>query len=111
MDDGVGLPPNHRAGVGIASMRERVAELGGSCTIESPPEGGTRVLAILPASSRAPGWEADRPAAGRRPPGGRRGLTSMPHTPIRVLVADDHRLFRDGLRALLELRARPRSRR
>ena len=25
----------------------------------------------------------------------------MPHTPIRVLVADDHRLFRDGLRALL----------
>lgn len=25
----------------------------------------------------------------------------MPHAPIRVLVADDHRLFRDGLRALL----------
>jgi DNA-binding NarL/FixJ family response regulator len=25
----------------------------------------------------------------------------MHHTPIRVLVADDHRLFRDGLRALL----------
>ena len=25
----------------------------------------------------------------------------MPATPIRVLVADDHRLFRDGLRALL----------
>jgi len=57
VDDGVGLLPNHRAGVGIASMRERVAELGGSCTIESPAEGGTRVLAFLPASSRAPGWE------------------------------------------------------
>lgn len=56
VDDGVGLLPNHRAGVGIASMRERVAELGGSCTIESPAEGGTRVLALLPASSRAPGW-------------------------------------------------------
>jgi DNA-binding NarL/FixJ family response regulator len=26
----------------------------------------------------------------------------MPHTPIRVLVADDHRFFRDGLRALLD---------
>ena len=25
----------------------------------------------------------------------------MPHRPIRVLVADDHRLFREGLRALL----------
>jgi signal transduction histidine kinase len=57
-DDGVGLLPNHRPGVGIASMRERVAELGGSCTIESPAGGGTRVLAILPASSRAPGWES-----------------------------------------------------
>jgi signal transduction histidine kinase len=58
VDDGVGLLPNHRAGVGIASMRERVAELGGSCTIESPAEGGTRVLAFLPASSQAPGWES-----------------------------------------------------
>jgi signal transduction histidine kinase len=57
VDDGVGLLPNHRAGVGIASMRERVAELGGSFTIESPAEGGTRVIAFLPASSRAPGWE------------------------------------------------------
>jgi len=58
VDDGVGLPAKHRAGVGIASMRERVGELGGSCTIESPAEGGTRVLAFLPASSRAPGWDA-----------------------------------------------------
>ena len=58
LDDGVGLLPNHRAGVGIASMRERVAELGGSFTIESPAEGGTRVLAFLPASSRTPGWES-----------------------------------------------------
>src|SRR3972149_2997002 len=36
-----------------------------------------------------------------RPAGGCLRLTSMHHTPIRVLVADDHRLFRDGLRALL----------
>jgi len=59
VDDGVGLLPNHRAGVGIASMRERVAELGGSCTIESPAGGGTRVVAFLPASSRAPEWDAE----------------------------------------------------
>ena len=64
VDDGVGLLPNHRAGVGIASMRERVAELGGTCTIESPAEGGTRVLAILPASSRVPGWDAESASAG-----------------------------------------------
>ena len=52
VDDGVGLPADYRTGVGIASMRERVAELGGSWMIESPAEGGTRVLAFLPASSR-----------------------------------------------------------
>jgi signal transduction histidine kinase len=28
-DDGVGLPAGYRAGVGIGSMRERAAELGG----------------------------------------------------------------------------------
>ncbi|MCC5575175.1 hypothetical protein IMZ11_05910 [Microtetraspora sp. AC03309] len=36
------------AGVGTASMRERAAELGGSCRIEPRAEGGTRVLAELP---------------------------------------------------------------
>jgi signal transduction histidine kinase len=46
-DDGAGLPPNVRAGVGLTSMRERAEELGGVCTVESP-EGGTRVMARLP---------------------------------------------------------------
>ena len=47
-DDGVGLPTKGRPGVGLSSMRERAEELGGKCTIESPPEGGTHVLARLP---------------------------------------------------------------
>ena len=55
-DDGIGLPVGHQAGVGITSMRERVAELGGSFTIESPPEGGTRVQAALPIGPRSLGW-------------------------------------------------------
>ena len=46
-DDGVGLSKHHTAGVGLSSMRERAEELGGRCTIESLPEGGTRVLAHL----------------------------------------------------------------
>ncbi len=49
-DDGAGLPEDRRAGVGIASMRERAAELGGVCEVASIPEGGTRVLARLPLS-------------------------------------------------------------
>jgi signal transduction histidine kinase len=47
-DDGVGLPPMIRAGVGLTSMRERAAELGGQCVFEPRPGGGTRVLADLP---------------------------------------------------------------
>ena len=47
-DDGVGLPPSGRAGVGLTSMRERTAELGGTCQIESLPGQGTCIHARLP---------------------------------------------------------------
>jgi signal transduction histidine kinase len=47
-DDGIGLPLEHRDGVGLAAMRERAEELGGTCTVEPLPDGGTRVLARLP---------------------------------------------------------------
>lgn len=46
-DDGIGLPEDLRAGVGLYSMRERTAELGGTCEIGPSPTGGTRVLARL----------------------------------------------------------------
>jgi signal transduction histidine kinase len=49
-DDGVGPPVNGHAGVGLTSMRERAAELGGTCLIERAPTGGTRVIARLPLS-------------------------------------------------------------
>jgi signal transduction histidine kinase len=47
-DDGVGLPEGWRAGVGIASMRERVTELGGELVIEPSLPHGTRIIARLP---------------------------------------------------------------
>ena len=47
-DDGVGLPEAFQTGVGLTSMRERAAELGGTCVIESAPTSGTRVLVNLP---------------------------------------------------------------
>ena len=48
VDDGAGLRPGWRMGVGTASMRERAAELGGECTVERGAEGGTRVDAHIP---------------------------------------------------------------
>ena len=47
-DNGKGLDANHHAGVGLTSMRERAAELGGEFVIENNPLGGTTVRANLP---------------------------------------------------------------
>lgn len=47
-DDGVGIPGDALAGVGLVSLRERAAELGGRCSVVCPPDGGTVVRAVLP---------------------------------------------------------------
>jgi histidine kinase/DNA gyrase B/HSP90-like ATPase/histidine kinase len=47
-DNGVGLPAGWRAGVGVASMRERACELGGHLVIEPSRPRGTRITALLP---------------------------------------------------------------
>ena len=50
-DDGRG----GAAGSGLAGLADRVAAVGGTLTIESPPGAGTRVLAELPVSAPAGG--------------------------------------------------------
>jgi signal transduction histidine kinase len=52
-DDGRGLDPARAAGVGLRSMRERAAEVGGEWSIGSLPEGGTAVHARLPLPATA----------------------------------------------------------
>jgi signal transduction histidine kinase len=47
-DDGAGIDPGTPSGVGLVSLRERAAELGGDCRIECPDGSGTVVRARLP---------------------------------------------------------------
>jgi signal transduction histidine kinase len=47
-DNGRGLPAAPGLGVGLASMRERAAELGGSLALASVPGGGAELRAFLP---------------------------------------------------------------
>lgn len=53
-DDGVGFEPRigHGAGLGIASMRERVREVGGKFSIRSEPGAGTTVQAWAPLAAQ-----------------------------------------------------------
>jgi signal transduction histidine kinase len=51
-DDGVGVPADAEAGVGLVGLRERAAELGGRSEVTCPPEGGTVVRAWLPLRGR-----------------------------------------------------------
>jgi signal transduction histidine kinase len=48
IDDGKGIGANRGTGVGLSSMRERAAELGGTLTITPGSPGGTIVTAVLP---------------------------------------------------------------
>jgi signal transduction histidine kinase len=58
-DDGIGVPANtNHSGVGLASMTERASELGGWCSKEHSPTGGTRVKAWLPTLIEDPAGHA-----------------------------------------------------
>jgi signal transduction histidine kinase len=54
-DDGVGLGSETLPGVGLSSMRERVAIIGGDLEIESEKEWGTRVRLRIPLSEGGQG--------------------------------------------------------
>jgi len=68
-DDGVGFEPDEMRqpresgqGLGLLGMRERLALLGGTCSVESQPGHGTRVLIHVPlGSTTASGGEPNGP--------------------------------------------------
>lgn len=96
-DEGVGFEPalldasaRTSGGFGLLSARERIAALGGTLTIDSAPGQGTRTTVRLPvagSAAAAPAAVAEADASSREP--------------LRVLLADDHRIMREGLVRLL----------
>lgn len=99
-----GTPAPHAGRFGLNTLRERAFLHDGQLEVESAPGAGTHVRLRLPAATRAvvqprpieqstrPG-EAPAPQAPRIAPG---------RLPVRVLIADDHKVVRDGLRAMLK---------
>ena len=61
VDDGVGFDPRARsAGLGLISMRERAAEVGGQLTLTSRSGGGTRIRVVAPGVLRGTATEEAR---------------------------------------------------
>ena len=88
-DDGVGFdasrifgPRETHGGFGFFSMRERLNYLGGRLEVKSKPGQGSQIILTVPQE------------AGR----GRKGRTMS----VKIIIADDHKIMRDGLRLLLE---------
>lgn len=86
-------------GLGLFSIQQRLEPLGGSLVVESAHGRGTRVTLIAPAGpvperpvDPAPAVETPEPGPAH-PAGSSR---------IRVLLADDHRMLRQGIAALLQ---------
>lgn len=64
LDDGIGpAGTTDGAGVGLSSMRERAAELGGTCIVSAAVPVGTRVHARLPLGGRCTAARPPRPGA------------------------------------------------
>jgi two-component system sensor histidine kinase UhpB len=51
-DNGRGLSPDHKLGLGLTGMRERILALGGTLTVASTDSGVT-VEAMVPTGARA----------------------------------------------------------
>ena len=71
VDDGKGFrhtPQSERdfrpGGYGLFSINERITYIGGSMTVDSTPERGTRILLRVPLAGQLGVSDADAPAAG-----------------------------------------------
>lgn len=104
-DRGVGIPEGdeHRSGVGLFSIRERLTALGGKLIVNNLPQGGTRVHLYLPFLGVRP------PLIRRDGVGDASSAVVVSHDTAaamlenrrRVLVVDDHALVRQGLASTL----------
>ena len=80
-DNGDGLTVGS-GGIGLHTMQERAAEVSGTCEISDRTGGGDARRRVSPTATRS--------------------CYRLMNAPVRILIADDHPLFRAGLRALLD---------
>ena len=108
-DEGAGFDPEaiprageKGGGFGLFSIRERLDLIGGRLEIDSAPGKGSRFVLTAP-SDPLPAPPLEPPPAVASGDEGKRALAGKPLVgpKIRVLVADDHAVMRQGLEQLL----------
>lgn len=94
---GVSGSTSENSGFGLFSIKERVELLGGTLEIQSRPGTGTTVRVDIPIRIKAfeQSAEEDSPAESL-------SIASPACRKIRVLIADDHHLLREGLTTMLK---------
>jgi hypothetical protein len=106
-DEGTGFnprllkPPGEEGGFGLFSVCERISLIGGRVEIDSAPGKGSRLALIVPhgQASAIPLSTCHMCAPAGKP---QENTDKDQGSTIRVLLADDHALFRNGLRRLLK---------
>lgn len=83
---------------GLFHVRQRIEGAGGKLEVDSRPSEGTKITLICPI-----GNPKKAASGGHKAPARRLRKSRSDGNSIRVLVADDHTIFRQGLRTMLEL--------
>ncbi|MEW6752719.1 MAG: response regulator [Candidatus Latescibacterota bacterium] len=104
-DPGVIAGRSRSSGFGLFSIRERAALLGGRLGVESAPGQGARLWLAVPRAGALP-QAAQAAGAGEAralttPPPGSAPWDGRPALRLRILLADDHAVVRQGLVLLL----------
>jgi len=103
--DRIHAEPDSPKAFGLFSIRERLEAFGGRLEVESRPGDGTRATLVVPLDldpGEGPGAGADEAAADAPAVRAPARTRKQGDPVIRVLVADDHEVVRDGLVALFE---------
>ncbi|HLS29179.1 MAG TPA: PAS domain S-box protein, partial [Opitutales bacterium] len=109
-DGGIGFDPEQlrvkqaaNAGFGLFSIEERLELLGGTMNLDTAPGNGTmvRIRVRQHAASAAVAGVSEPPALGAKREGETVEESPSGQGKIRILLADDHKILREGLAGLL----------